>query len=91
MGTNLTSSDALTAVAEDIAGNQVDPAHDEDDDTSGDHHTPESKTKRLSADSFLVEITEHVDTENDHCKCQSDKAVSWTEQWPVARIEGTEE
>lgn len=79
MGTNLASSDALTAVAEDIASNQIDPTHDEDDDASGDHHAPESKTKRLLTEGFFVEIAEHVDSEHDHCKCQCDEAVSWTE------------
>ena len=88
---NLTSSDALTAVTEDIAGDQIDPAHDEDDDASRDHHAPESKAERFLAEGFLVEVAEHVDTEHDHCKCQSDEAVSRTEQRPVASVEATEE
>jgi hypothetical protein len=71
--------------------NEVDPAHYEYDDASRDHHTPERKAERLLANSFLVEVAEHVDTENDHCKCQSNEAVGRTEKWPVAGEEGAEE
>jgi hypothetical protein len=91
VGTDLTSGNALTAVAKDVAGDKVDPAHDEDDDASRDDHTPESKTERFLADSFLVEVAEHVDTEHYHCKSQSDEAVSWAEQWPVASVKAAEE
>ena len=91
MCANLASGHALAAVAEDVAGDKIDPAHDKDDDASGNYHTPESKTKRLLADSFFVEIAEHVDAKYDHCECQRNEAVSWTEQWPIAGVEATEE
>ena len=91
VGADLTGGDTLTAVAEHIAGDKVDPAHDKDDDTSRDHHTPKGKTERLLAHSFFVQVAEHVDAEHDHCKSQSDEAVRCAEQWPIAGVEGTEE
>jgi hypothetical protein len=54
---------------------KVDPAHDENHDAGRYDHAPESKAERFFADGFLVEITEHVDPENDHCKSQGNKAV----------------
>ena len=91
VGANLAGSDALAAVAEDVACYQVHPAQDEYEDARCDDQAPEGKAERLLAGDFFVEVAEHVDSQNDHCQSQSNESVSWTEQRPVACEEAAEE
>lgn len=91
VGADLAGGDALAAVTEDVTCYQVHPAQDEDENTRCDYQTPERKAERLLTGDFFVEIAEHVDPQNDHCKSQSDESVSRTKQGPVAREEAAEE
>lgn len=75
---DLTGGDTLAAVAEDVTCYQVHPAQDEDEDARCDDQAPESETERLLAGDLLVEVAEHVDSQYDHCKSQSNEPVSWT-------------
>lgn len=84
MSSNLSGGDALVAVAEDVAGNQVHPAHDKDDDAAADHDTPERETKRFLVGVGFVQVAEHIDSEDDHGESESNEAVRWAEEWPVA-------
>lgn len=47
---------------------QIQPAQDEDENSRCDDHAPEFQTERLLTGSLLVEVTEHVDAEDDHCE-----------------------
>ena len=86
MRTDLTSCDAIAAVAEDEAGDQVDPAHNEDHDTRSYDDAPEGKAERFLAGCWFVEVAEHVDTEDDHQERECHEAVSRTEEGPVASV-----
>ena len=77
MGSNLSCCDALHAVAEDIGSDKIDPAHDEDDDATGDDDSPEGKAERLLVGGFLIEVAEHVDAQDKHGESESDEAVRW--------------
>lgn len=79
MSSNLSRCDALHAVAEDVGRNEVDPAHDEDDDTRSDNDAPEGKAERFLVGSFFVEIAEHVDTQDEHGEGEGDEAMGWRE------------
>ena len=82
--TDLASCDALIAVTEDIASDQVHPAENKDDNTRADNDSPERKPERLLTCGWFVEVAEHVDAENDHRERECDETVSWTQQRPVA-------
>lgn len=77
MSSNLSRCDAFHAVAEDVGRNEVDPAHDEDDDAGGNDNAPEGKAERLLVGSFLVEIAQHVDAQDEHGESERDEAVGW--------------
>ena len=91
VSSNLSGGDALVAVSEDVASDQVHPAHDEDDDTTADDDTPESETERFLVGVGFVEVAEHVHAEDDHGEGERDEAVGWAEEWPVAGEVGAEE
>jgi hypothetical protein len=40
---------------------------------------------------LLVHVAEHVEADDHHRAAQSNKAMSGTEEWPIARVETAEE
>ena len=84
-------SDAFAAVTEDIAGDQVDPAKDEDKDARRNDDPPKGHAERFLACCGLVEITKHVYAKDEHREREEDEAVSLAEEGPVALIVSAEE
>lgn len=91
MSSDLAGCNVFAAIAEDVACDEVDPAEDEDDAARSDDDAPEWHSQRLLAGGLLVEIAEHVDAEDAHGESERDEAVSGTQKWPVASVEGAEE
>lgn len=85
VGTNLTSSNSCITVTKDVACDQVDPAHDEDDYSRGNDNLPECQAERLLIGLRLVKVAEHIDAQDYHGERKSDEAVTGAEQRPVAR------
>lgn len=91
VSSDLAGSDAFYAVAEDVRSNEVDPAEDEDDDARANDDTPKGQAKGFLAGGGFVEVAEHIHTEHDHGESESDKAVCWAKEWPVASEVGSKE
>lgn len=108
--TDLTGSDALLAVTEDVAllsiiswlnvqrfggedayRYQIDPTQDKDDDARSNQDSPHRQAERLLAGRLLVEIAEHIDTQDQHHESERDETMDWTEQRPVAGVVVAEE
>jgi len=63
---------------------QIHPTQDKDDDARADDNTPECHAERFLASSVLVEVAEHVDTDNDHRARKTDESMGMAEKRPVA-------
>ena len=79
VSSHLACGDALLALTEDVARNEIDPAHEEYNDSRSDHDSPEGQTERLLACGGLVQVAEHVNSEYDHGESKGDEAVCWTQ------------
>ena len=66
VGTDLAGGDAFLVVAEDVAGEDVDNAKDDDENAARDDNLPEGSPERLLARCLLVQISQDRDAENDH-------------------------
>ena len=91
MSSNLPGGDALVAISEDVAGDQVHPAHDKDDDAATDDDTPEGETEGLLVGVGFVQVAEHINAEDDHGESECNEAVGRAEEWPIAGEVGAEE
>lgn len=85
------SSDPSGLIAEDETGDDVEEANDNGQDTRSNKQAPERQSERLLARSLLIHVTEHVESDYHHRTTQSDKAMRWTEQRPVAGVEVAEQ
>lgn len=81
----------FTRVNEPSYSNEVDPTQDEDDDARADDDAPERQTEFLLSTGRLVEISHHVDTQDDHGQSETDEAMTGAEERPIAREVRTEE
>lgn len=72
-------------------GNDVDESHDRGQDTRGNDKTPEGKTQVLNAGCIFVEMTQDVETENNHWESERDEARLCAEQGPIFDKVGLEE
>ena len=68
----------------------VDGAHDKDDDSRSNHDAPKWKTQAFLTCCLLVEVPQDTDSKGDHCKTEHDKARSRAEERPVSREVGFE-
>ena len=83
MRTDLAGGDPESFVAEPVACEDVDSAHDADDDAGGDDDTPEGGTKGVFGGSRFVKVTEDRDAEDNHEDAQGDEAGAGGEEGPV--------
>jgi len=63
---------------------EVEEAQNENDDPGCNDNTPHCEAERLLARRGLVEVPQDVDAKYNHGHRESYKAVSRTQQWPVA-------
>lgn len=71
---NLTSCEAHLGVAEDIAGKNVEEAHDEDCYSTADDQPPEGQANVFLRCIFFVEVREQRVAEEDLSSTKHDKA-----------------
>lgn len=85
------SSDLTRLVAEDEAGDDVEEANDNGQDTRSDEQAPERQSERLLARGLLVHVTEHVESNHHHCATQRDETMRRTQERPVTSVEVAEQ
>lgn len=68
MRADLSGVDALLPVAEDVATDEVDDSHDEDDDARAHDHAPEGQPQLLLTVVLVVELRQEVNTKDEHCQ-----------------------
>lgn len=85
MAADLTACDAKLRVAEEECCNEVGDAEDHGQDASCDNEATQRLAQVLLTGCGLVEIAQNVATQSEHCCCEEDESVLWTEQWPLAR------
>lgn len=72
-------------------GNDVEETDDDAENTRGNKQAPEWHAQGLLAGSFLVHISEHVESNGHHGAAQGNEAMCWAQQGPVAGKEVAEQ
>lgn len=80
----MSSSQNERCVTENVRGEDVDKAHDEDCDTATDDQAPECHAKRFLGRIGFVEVCKHAITEEELSCTEHDEAGLWTEERPIA-------
>ena len=88
---DLAGGDAEGVVAEPVAGEDVDGAHDADDDAGGDDDAPEGGAEGVFGSGFFVEVTEDGDADDDHEDAEGDEARAWGQEGPICGCVALEE
>jgi hypothetical protein len=77
--------------ADETYSDNVEEADHDSEDARSDQEPPEGKTESLLASSFLVHVSEHVQSEDHHGAAQSHETMGRAQEWPVASEESAEE
>ena len=91
MRTDLAGRDVEGFLTEGVAGEDVDEAHDGDEDAGGDDEAPVGLTQGVFRGGGLVEVSENGDAQDDHEDAEGDEARGWGEEGPVVGDVAAEE